>query len=60
MSPAEDMAFNLSRIAHWLVADRGFTKQMAAAELGRLARKLDARTAEAALGAALHLTPEIR
>ena len=45
-----DVSFKLSRLAHWLLNDHGFTKAMAAKELAEIARNLSPTMAASALG----------
>lgn len=53
-----DVAFKISRLAHWLLNDGGFTKRQAALELAHIARTLSPGIASVALGDAGCLDPD--
>ena len=53
-----DLSFKLSRLAHWLMSDGGFTKRQAALELSHIARTLDPKMASLTLESAAHLDPD--
>jgi hypothetical protein len=58
IGPDADLSFRLSRIAHWLLNDSGFTKRQAALELAYVARKLSPDMAARTLGDAASLEPD--
>lgn len=53
-----DLAFKLSRLAHWLLNDGKFTRRMAALELAEIARRLSPEIASRSLGDAAGLEPD--
>ena len=53
-----DLSFKLSRLAHWLMSDGGFTKRQAALELAHIARTLDPKMASLTLESAASLDPD--
>lgn len=53
----DGIAFDIARIAHWAMNDRGYTKRFVARDLARLARKVSPAMAEQALGGAANLEP---
>ncbi len=58
MNERTDLAFKISRLAHWLLNDGGYTKRMAALELAEIARRLSPEMASMALGDASSLEPD--
>ncbi len=58
MDERTDLSFKLSRLAHWLLNDGGFTRRAAALELAEIARRLSPEMASMSLVDASSLEPD--